>query len=101
MKTLSSQCLEREREISSPLLRKIGLNVNLSQEEFSFSAGIKKSKLYERYRCRFISFLQHLSDDQIEEGITELDNEHYQNVKDDELINYECTMLVTKVEKAP
>ena len=99
LKTLSSQCFEREREISSPLLRKIGLNVSLSQEEFSFSLGVKKSKPYERYRCRFISLLQHLSDDQIEEGISELDHEHYQNVKDDELINYECTMLVTKVEK--
>ena len=99
VKTLSSQCFEREREISSPLLRKIGLNANLSQEEFTFSSGIKKSKLYERYRCRFISLLQHLSDDQIEEGISELDHEYYQNVKDDELINYECTMLVTKLEK--
>ena len=93
------QCFEREKEISSPLLREIGLNANISHQEFTFSASVTKSKLYEKYRCRFISLLQHLSDDQIEEGISELDNEHYQNVKDDELINYECTVLVTKVEK--
>ena len=98
-KMLLSQCFERESEVSDLLLRKIGLNGNISEEEFSFSARIKKSKLYERYRCRFVSLFQKLSDDQIEEGINELDDEHFQNVNDDELINYECTVLVTKVEK--
>ena len=92
-KMLLSQCFERESEVSDLLLRKIGLNGKISEEEFSFSAGIKKSKLYERYRCRFVSLFEKLSDDQIEEGINELDNEHFQNVNDDELINYECTVL--------
>ena len=45
------------------------------------------------------SLFQKLSDEQIEEGINELDNEHFQNVSDDELIKYKCTVLVTKVEK--
>ena len=101
VKKLMRQCFEREKEISSPLLREIGLNANISHQEFTFSAAVTKSgrELYEKYRCRFISLLQHLSDDQIEEGISELDNEHFQNVKDHELINFECTVLVTKVEK--
>ena len=100
VKKLMRQCFEREKEMSSPLLREIGLNANISHQEFTFSAAVTKSKLYEKYRCRFISLLQDLiSDDQIEEGISGLDNEHFQNVKDDELINYECTVLVTKVEK--
>ena len=96
---LMSQFYEREREISSLLLREVGLNANVSQQEVFFSWGVTKSKLYECYRCRFFSFFQHLSDDQIEEGITELENEHYQNVKEDDLINYESTVLVTRVEK--
>ena len=90
-KMLLSQCFERESEVSDLLLRKIGVNAKIS-EEFSFSVGIKKSKLYERYRCRFVSLFQKLI-------INELDNEHFQNVNDDEFINYECTVLVTKVEK--
>ena len=37
--------------------------------------------------------------DEIEEGIRELENEYYQNVSNDELINYEDTVLVTRAEK--
>ena len=99
LKNLMSQCFERGKEISSPLLREIGVNSNISYQEFSFSAAVTKSKLYEKYRCRFLSVLQHLSDDEIEEGIRELENEYYHNVKDDELINYECTVLMTRAEK--
>ena len=99
VKKLLNQCFEREKEISSPLLREIGLNANISHQEFSFSATVTKSKLYEKYRCRFLSLLQHLSDDEIEEGIRELQNEYYQNVTSDELINYEDTVLVTRAEK--
>ena len=82
------------------MLREIGLNANISHQEFSFSAAVTKSKLYEKYRCRFLSLLQHLSDDEIEEGISELENEYYHNVKNDELINYEDTVHVTKAKKA-
>ena len=96
---LLSQCFERESEVRDLLQRTIGLSAKISEKEFSFSAEIKKSKLYERYRCRFVSLFQKLSDEQIEEGINELDNEHFQNVGDDELIKYKCTVLVTKVEK--
>ena len=98
-KMLLSQCFKRESEVRDLLQRKIGLSAKISEKEFSFSAEITKSKLYKRYRCRFVSLFQKLSDDQIEEGIIELDNEHFQNVSDDELIKYECTVLVTKVEK--
>ena len=75
------------------------MNSNISHQQFSFSAAVTKSKLYEKYRCRFLSVLQHLSDDEIQEGISELENGYYHNVKDHELINYECTVLVTRAEK--
>ena len=74
-KMLLSQCFERESEVRDLLQRKIGLNAKISEKEFSFSAEIKKSKLYERYRCRFVSLFEKLSDDQIEEGINELDRQ--------------------------
>lgn len=75
------------------------MNANISRQEFSFSVGVTKSKLDESYRCRFVSLFQKLSDDQIEEGISELGKEHYQNVKDDELSNYEYTVLMTRMVK--
>ena len=39
-----------------------------------------------------------LSDEQIEEGIKELDSETLKNVKDDELINCTYVILMTKFE---
>ena len=62
-----SQSFERERESQFSFLT--NLNAIVSQQEFSFQLSLTKSKLYELLRCRFISMLEHFSDDQIEEVI--------------------------------
>ena len=93
-----SQSFERERESHFSFLT--NLNAIVSQQEFSFQLSLTKSKLYELLRCRFIRMLEHFSDDQIEEGIREFENEEFKDLKDDDdLINNEHTLLVTKAEK--
>ena len=92
-----SQSFERETESHFSFL--INLNAKVSQQEFSFPLRLTKSKLYELLRCRFISMLEHFSDDQIEEGIREFENEEFKDLKHDDLINNQHTLLVTRAEK--
>ena len=91
------QSLEQEQESHFSILS--NLNANVSQQQFSFPISLKKSKLYEKLRCRFISMLEHFSDDQIEDGIRELENDVFKDMKDDDLIIYEHTLLVIRAEK--
>ena len=92
-----NQSLEQERESHFAFLS--NLYVNISQQEFSFSASMTKSKLYEMLRGRFISMLKPFSDDQIEEGIRKFENGMFKDLKDDDLFNYEYTLLVIKADK--
>ena len=92
-----TQSLEQERESHFSFLS--NLYVNISQREFSFSASMTKSKLYEMLRGRFISMLKPFSDDQIEEGIRKFENGMFKDLKDDDLFNYEHTLLVIKADK--
>lgn len=97
---LLSESFERERETQFSFLRTINLGAKISQEEFSFPLAVTKSKLYEMLRCRYImSILEHFSDDQIEEGISEFENDVLKEVKKEELINHDRTLLLTKAEK--
>ena len=92
-----SQSLEEGRKSHFSFLN--NLNAKVSQQEFSYSASVTKSKLYEMFRGRFISLLKQFSDDQIEEGIRELENDAFKNMKDGDLINFEHTLLVIRAEK--
>ena len=96
---LLSESFERERETQFSFLRAINLGAKISQEEFSFPLAVTKSKLYEMFRCRYMSILEHFSDDQIEEGISEFENDVLKDVKNEELINHDRTLLLTKAEK--
>ena len=91
------QSLEQERESHLSFLN--NLYVNISQQEISFSASMTKSKWYEMLRGRFISMLKPFSDDQIEQGIRKLENEMFKDLKDDDLINFEHTLLVIRAQK--
>lgn len=93
------QSFEQERTTQFSLLGRIDLNSKVSQEEFSFPLSLTKSKLYELFRWRYISVLEQFSDDQIEKGIKEFEEGLLKDVRDDELLNYEYTVLVTKAEK--
>ena len=96
---LVSHSFEREREIQFFFQRATNLNAKISQQELSFPLGVTKSKLYEMFRCRHMSIFDHFSDDQIEEGIRELESDVLKDLKDDDLINDERTLLVTRAEK--
>ena len=91
------QSLEQERESHLSFLN--NLYVNISQQEISFSASMTKSKWYEMLRGRFISMLKPFSDHQIEQGIRKLENEMFKDLKDDDLINFEHTLLVIRAQK--
>ena len=78
--------------------REIKFQGKFSQEEFSFAWSVTKSKLYEMFRRRYISVLQQLRDEQIEEGIKELESETLKDVMDNDPINCNSVILVTKFE---
>ena len=79
-------------------LREIKFQGKFSQEEFSFAWYVTKSKLYEMFRRRYTSVLHQLRDEQIEEGIKELESETLKDVRDNDLINCNSAVLVTKFE---
>ena len=90
------QSFEQERESHFSILS--NLNAKVSQQQFSYPLSLKKSKLYEKLRCRYISMLEHFSDDQIEEGIREFENDVFKDMKDDDLIIYDYSLLVIRAE---
>lgn len=79
-------------------LRDIKFQGKLSQEELSFAWSLTKSKLYEMFRRRYVSTFHQFSDEQIEAGIKELESEALKDVKDEDLINCNTVVLVTKFE---
>ena len=50
------------------------------------------------FRRRYTSVLHQLRDEQIEEGIKELESETLKDVRDNDLINCNSAVLVTKFE---
>ena len=78
--------------------REIKFQGKLSQEELSFTWSLTKSKLYEMFRRRYVSTFHQFSDEQIEAGIKELESEALKDVKNEDLINCNSVILVTKFE---
>ena len=85
----------RERK---QFLREIKFKGKFSQEEFSYAWSLTKSKLYEMFRRRYTSKFYQFTDEQIEDGIKELERETLKDVKDEDLINCNNVVLVTKFE---
>ena len=79
-------------------LREIKFQGKFTQKEVCYPWRVTKSKLYEMFRCRYMSMFCQLSDEQIEEGIKELESETLKDVKDNELINCTYVILMTKFE---
>ncbi|KAJ7350151.1 hypothetical protein OS493_038161 [Desmophyllum pertusum] len=80
------------------LLQEMNLQGKISHQEVTTpTVALAKSKLYEMFRCRYMSMFNRLSDEQIEEGIKELENELFKDVKDDDRINYNYVVLITKI----
>ncbi|XP_078353036.1 putative methyltransferase Aflv_0758 [Oculina patagonica] len=80
------------------LLKGLNLPGKISQKECTYPWNVAKSKLYEMFRCRFISSFYQLSDEQIEDGINELENETLKDVKDDDRISCNYVVRMTKFE---
>lgn len=80
------------------LLRGFSLQGKISQEECTYKPSVTKSKLYEIFRGRYMSTLSQLSDEQIEEQITELEDGTFKDVKDDDCISYNYVVRLTKFE---
>ena len=89
--------LERELEVRGSL-QKINLDANLLQEEVTYTKALTKAKLYEMFRCRYMSMLHQLTDEQIEEGIKELEHGMLKDVKDGDHISYNYVVHVTKFD---
>ncbi|KAJ7383000.1 hypothetical protein OS493_031170 [Desmophyllum pertusum] len=84
--------------VNPRLLQEMNLQGKISHQEVTTpTVAVAKSKLYEMFRCRYMSMFNRLSDEQIEEGINELDNELLKDVKDDDRISYNYVVLVMKI----
>ena len=79
-------------------LREVTFQGKFTQKEICYPWSVTKSKLYEMFRCRYVSMFHQFSDEKIEEGIRELESETLKEVKDDELINCTYVFLMTKFE---
>ena len=84
--------------VRKKFLREIAFQGKFTQKEISYPWSVTKSKLYEMFRCRYVSMFHQLSDEQIEEGITELESQALKDVKGDELIDCTYVILMTKFE---
>ena len=81
------------------LLREIECaDTRISNYEVTFTEAMIKSKLYDSLRRRYSSELNHLTDDQIEERIKQLEKE-LSEFNEHEPITYNRLVSVTKVEK--
>ena len=69
-----------------------------TQEEFTYTPQVTKAKLYNMFRGRYMSMFLQLSDEQIEEGINELEKGPFKDVKNDDSIDYNCVVRMTKFE---
>ena len=91
--THSQKASERKK-----FLREIMFQGKFTKKEICSPWSVTKSKLYEMFRSRYMSIFHQLSDEQIEEGIKELESETLKDVKDNELINCSYVILMTKFE---
>ena len=82
----------------SEFFHEIKFQGKFSQEELPFAWSLTKPKLYEMFRRRYVSMFHQFSDEQIEEGIKELESGTLKDVKDEDLINCNTVVLVTKIE---
>lgn len=78
--------------------REIKFQGNFSQEELHYVWSVSKSKLYEMFRRHYVSTFHQFSDEQIEDGIKELENGTLKDVKDDDPITCNGVVLVTRFE---
>ena len=93
MSTHAQNVSERKKFLSE-----ITFQGKFTQKEICYPWSVTKSKLYEMFRCRYVSMFHQFSDEKIEEGIRELESETLKEVKDDELINCTYVFLMTKFE---
>lgn len=80
------------KEITSAFLRLAKFEVEVTEENIDFS--VTKSKWYDMLRGRFISGLTELTDEEIEEGIDELQRVKLKDLKPQDDISISCTLLV-------
>ena len=73
-------------------------NVRVSEKEYCCPMSLTKSKLYEMYRRRYMSMLHQLNDEQIAEGIRELEDGPLTDVKSHDHISFTQVIHVTKFD---
>ena len=84
---------------SQKLLREIdSADIRISEYEVIFTEAMTKSKLYDSLRRRYSSGLNHLTDEQIQKRVIQLEQE-LSEFDEHEPITYDRLVSVTKVEK--
>ena len=84
---------------SQKLLKEIDRgDIRISEHEVTFTEAMTKSKLYDSLRRRYSSELNHLTDEQIEDRVKQLEKE-LSKFDEHEQIIYNRLVSVTKVER--
>ena len=87
----------RRKEGTASLLRAANFDVEVSEEKIDYY--VKKSQWYEMLRDRFHSSLRQLSDEEIEEGIGELENGKLKDMKLSDDVCMTCILLIFTAKK--
>ena len=90
-------CLSELKENTSLWLQSTNFDVEVSEEKVTYS--LTKSQWYDMLRGRFLSYLRELSDEEIEEGIDELENEKLKDFKLSDEINTSAKVIIFTARK--
>ncbi|KAL9988676.1 hypothetical protein ACROYT_G003150 [Oculina patagonica] len=89
--------LGERKENTSSLLRLANFDVEVSEEKIEYT--VTKSQWFDMLRGRFHSTLRELSDEEIEEGIDELEKGKLKGLKLDDDVSMSCKLLIFTAKK--
>ncbi|XP_078342642.1 uncharacterized protein LOC144628413 [Oculina patagonica] len=92
-----STFVSERKENTASLLRLANFDVEVSEEKIEYS--VTKSQWYDTVRGRFHSTLRELSDEEIEEGIDELEKGKLKGLKLDDDVSMSCKLLIFTAKK--
>ena len=90
-------CRNEEDEVTA--LLQASANFDVQTKKMTIQHKIPKAQWYKMIRARFVSPLHYLTDQEIENGIEELEREEFQGLGDDDVITFDDAIFVALAHK--